>query len=355
MLRHAAAITTLCCTALTVVSGSGTAVPAAEAAVRTGTTGSAGTTGSKWIIRAAGSGGAAGVAASAAPAAPAAEGAVEATGGVAELIGCGSEGGPGCAARARRWWKRLAAAGRLPAGGGGGDPRADRSEGAGRSGLRGRPGLPYTPDPRGPLDPRDGSRSPLDHPLDLLDPLDPLDPLKPLKPRPQAGGGRAAGTPVPPAAVLEAVDRLVLPEPEIGSSPGPEDLQLVRLPIWLTISRASWRPRTATGTAGGTTATVLARPARVNWDMGDGTTVVCRGPGTAYREGRDDPRRPSPTCGHTYLDSSMDAPNGEYRVTATVVWEVTWTAGGRSGPLPSLTTTASEEFRVAESQSVVTA
>ncbi|GII02766.1 hypothetical protein Pta02_47740 [Planobispora takensis] len=45
--------------------------------------------------------------------------------------------------------------------------------------------------------------------------------------------------------------------------------------------------------------------------MGDGTTVTCRGPGTPYRESRDDPRRPSLTCGHTYLESSADVPNAE--------------------------------------------
>ncbi|MFC4060926.1 hypothetical protein ACFOWE_21700 [Planomonospora corallina] len=175
-----------------------------------------------------------------------------------------------------------------------------------------------------------------------------------------AGGGRTGeGTGRtgvrPPAAAVAAAERLDLPDPEIGSSPRPNELQLVRFPIWLTIPRKAWRPRTATATVDGTTATVVARPLRVTWSMGDGTTVVCRGPGTAYREGRDDPRRPSPTCGHTYLEPSTDAAGGEYRVTATVTWEVTWTAAGRSGPLAPLTTRAGTAFRVAESQAIVTA
>jgi hypothetical protein len=40
--------------------------------------------------------------------------------------------------------------------------------------------------------------------------------------------------------------------------------------------------------------------------MGDGSQVVCRGPGTPYSGG--DPARPSPDCGHTYQQSSARQP-----------------------------------------------
>ncbi|MFG1879335.1 hypothetical protein ACGFIV_31295 [Sphaerisporangium sp. NPDC049003] len=153
---------------------------------------------------------------------------------------------------------------------------------------------------------------------------------------------------------LMARSRFVLPALKINSSPRPVDPQLVRLPIWLAISPATWHAYTSTASAGGITATATATPLRVTWIMGDGTTVTCRGPGTTYRDGKNDPRRPSPTCGHTYMESSAQAPNARYRVTATITWSITWTALGQSGALPSLTTSAAASFRVAESQAIVT-
>ncbi|MFD0882976.1 hypothetical protein ACFQ08_00120 [Streptosporangium algeriense] len=151
-----------------------------------------------------------------------------------------------------------------------------------------------------------------------------------------------------------ARDRLALPVLKIVTSPRSQYPQLVRLPIWLGVARETWHPYTATASAGGVVATVTATPTHVTWIMGDGATVTCRGPGTPYRVGRDDPRKPSPTCGYTYLESSANAPNARYRVTATATWLITWVAAGQRGTLPPLTTTATTGFRVAESQAIVT-
>ena len=87
--------------------------------------------------------------------------------------------------------------------------------------------------------------------------------------------------------------------------------------------------------------------------MGDGGRVVCHGPGTPYKEGRD-PSEPSPTCGYTYTESSAGGPGGAYTVTATITWKITWSGGGQQGTLEPLTSTASTRFRVAESQGIVT-
>jgi hypothetical protein len=87
--------------------------------------------------------------------------------------------------------------------------------------------------------------------------------------------------------------------------------------------------------------------------MGDGSQVVCRGPGTPYTEG--DPARPSPTCGHTYPRSSARQPGLRYPVTATTTWRITWTATGVvsvSGTLPPLLRTSTTTLRVAEAQTV---
>ncbi|WP_176728621.1 hypothetical protein [Planobispora rosea] len=258
-------------------------------------------------------------------------------GGGAGLIGCGSEGGPGCVAEARRWWNRPASIG---------GPRPDG--GPGGSGKGQTPGCTAAP-AEAPAGASDSGRWML-----ITCPGQPA--LLVRDDGPAEGGEAGTGAPAitPLMVALMGRDRFTLPAPEIGSSPRPEDPQLVRLPIWLAVERDAWHPRTATATAGGITAIAVATPARVTWTMGDGITVTCKGPGTPYRESRDDPRRPSPTCGHTYLESSADAPDAEYRVTATITWNVTWAAAGQAGTLPSLTTTATTAFRVAEAQAIVT-
>jgi hypothetical protein len=94
-------------------------------------------------------------------------------------------------------------------------------------------------------------------------------------------------------------------------------------------------------------------PVTVTWTMGDGSQVVCRGPGTPYTEG--DPARPSPTCSHTYPRSSARQPGLRYPVTATTTWRITWTATGvvsASGTLPPLLRTSTTTLRVAEAQTV---
>ncbi|MGY0234030.1 hypothetical protein [Longispora urticae] len=78
---------------------------------------------------------------------------------------------------------------------------------------------------------------------------------------------------------------------------------------------------------------------------GDGSTVNCGGPGTAWTTAVG-PSASSPTCGHTYTRA------GTYTLTATVTWDVSWTGGGTSGTVPALTTTASLTLVVVESQAL---
>ncbi|MEV6523196.1 hypothetical protein AB0M43_14695 [Longispora sp. NPDC051575] len=78
---------------------------------------------------------------------------------------------------------------------------------------------------------------------------------------------------------------------------------------------------------------------------GDGSTVNCGGPGDAWTSTAG-ASAASPTCGHTYTRA------GAYTLTATVTWEVSWTGGGSSGTVPSLTTTASLTLLVVESQAL---
>ncbi len=177
---------------------------------------------------------------------------------------------------------------------------------------------------------------------------------------PGTGGGivwmpTAGGLPAPPPApavlARQAVNQLVLAGPRIETSPNAE--QLVDVPTWLWVAQSAWVPVSATASVPGESVTATARPSSVTWTLGDGTTIVCQGPGTSYTP-RGDPSAPSPDCGHTYRQSSAGQPGLVYAVSATVTWGVTWEGGGQRGGLPALSTTSTATLRVAESQAINT-
>jgi len=164
------------------------------------------------------------------------------------------------------------------------------------------------------------------------------------------------GAPAAAPAVLAQTARryLPLPAPGIHVNPPADADQYVNLPSWLWADAATWGARSATASMPNEQATVVARPVSVIWTMGDGATVVCRGPGTPY-----DPARPPAAqrtgCAHTYRRSSAGQPGERFAVTATTTWAVTWTASGvvaASGTLPPLLRTSTTTLRVAEAQAV---
>ena len=168
-------------------------------------------------------------------------------------------------------------------------------------------------------------------------------------------GAHPAPPPPPPPAVLaaQATNRLALRSGGIDASPSPGSDQLVNLPTWVWLAGSSWRAVSAAAAVPGESVTATARPTSVTWSFGDGTTLLCHGPGTPYTAS-DNPAASSPTCGHTYSASSAGQPGGAYPVSATVTWSVTWAGGGQTGTEPALRTTANSAFAVAESQAINT-
>lgn len=163
---------------------------------------------------------------------------------------------------------------------------------------------------------------------------------------------QAAAVPSPEELARRAYRQLVLPVPVIQTSPAVGVPQLVRVPTWLWIAPGVWAERSATATVPGLSATATARPVAVRWTTGDGSSVTCRGPGTAFRPRVDRPAAESPDCAHTYLRSSAGQPDGVFQVTAVVEWSVSWAGGGQAGVLPALTSTSSVALRVTESQAL---
>lgn len=165
---------------------------------------------------------------------------------------------------------------------------------------------------------------------------------------PVPGGGPAVD---PTVLRDEAIDRLKLPQPTVAMNPPGE--QVVHIESWLWIDDAIWTTHSRSVSAGGVTTTVTATPRRVIWDMGNGDSVNCDGPGTPY-----DPSRPAEEqttdCAYTYRHSSAGQPGDAYEVTATVEWQVSWTVTGAAGggALPAMFTSAPTAVRVAEMQAL---
>jgi hypothetical protein len=146
---------------------------------------------------------------------------------------------------------------------------------------------------------------------------------------------------------LRAADLHIAPTP---LAVDPESMGLVGLPVWLWTPDGTWGPHTATASDGPVSVTVTARIDRVEWDMGDGTTITCRTPGTAYDPARHTVDDRSPDCGHVYQHTSHDQPDGVYTVTATSHWTAAWTTdAGATGTIPFELTT-SEQIRIGEMQ-----
>lgn len=148
--------------------------------------------------------------------------------------------------------------------------------------------------------------------------IDPMPPVWVTNAQPAA-----ATVQVSPVVVADqAVRQLGLSSPTIEMAPPRGDPQLVGVATWLWIDRRGWKTLTASASAGAVTTTAVATPTLVVWDMGDGDTVTCDGPGTPY-----DPSDPNATtdCSYTWPDP------GTFQVTATIYWSVSWSAVGAPG------------------------
>lgn len=157
---------------------------------------------------------------------------------------------------------------------------------------------------------------------------------------------------VDPAALAEeALRSVAIPVPVIRTSPTADAL-VVRIPTWLWVEGAWWRPYSATATAGTVSATATAQPVRTIWETGDGATVTCEGPGTPWVPGMAEDET---QCSHSYTSSSEPRPSGLFDLTVTVEFGVSWTSNiGAAGSLGAITRSATEAVRVGEIQAIET-
>ncbi len=155
-----------------------------------------------------------------------------------------------------------------------------------------------------------------------------------------------ADVPDPRVLAQQAVEQMNLQAITIGIVPedGPGSMGLVGLPTWMWAQAPgenTMGPTTRSASAAGYTVTATGRVDKVDWDMGDGATITCTGPGKPYEDVYMD--SDSPVCGHRYQDQ------GDHLVTATSYWAVAWSGMGQSGTI-SLQLQESTTIRIGEAQ-----
>jgi hypothetical protein len=177
---------------------------------------------------------------------------------------------------------------------------------------------------------------------------------------PQVAAG--AAPPSPATLAQQAADSMLLPVPTPERYPAARlqdgrPYTVVGAWTWYWTDASKWKSYTATASAGGIWATVMAEPVSLSFTPGDGNAAAsCAGPGSVWRQGVNGPWDPSPSgCQYRYPYSSIHEPNQVVTATYTITWQLTWTGSGNtSGTLTAKTTQATATFAVAEVESVVT-
>ncbi|MGB8382085.1 MAG: hypothetical protein WCG47_12755 [Dermatophilaceae bacterium] len=147
-----------------------------------------------------------------------------------------------------------------------------------------------------------------------------------------------------------ARSQITLDPPAIGTAPctAAGCKGAVGVPVWMWID-GGFPTRSATASVLGVTVTVTATMDRVDWSMGDGTTITCTTPGTRYTTALGWAQ--SPDCGHVYQQTSREQPGGTYPIVATARWTVRFT--GAYQATTSATTTSQVNATIGEYQVVV--
>ena len=157
----------------------------------------------------------------------------------------------------------------------------------------------------------------------------------------------------PETLVYEAIAEMQLAPPQIKTAPDARQIGLVNMPVWLWVTKSenTWGPIVRSASVPGLSVTATAQVKAINWAMGDGQTVRCEGPGTAYEASMG--VKASPTCGHRYVKTSRELANCKYPVTATAQWDITWRSTlGDSGQI-SMTQQATTQLRIGEAVPVL--
>ncbi|MEU4602171.1 hypothetical protein AB0F43_04240 [Kribbella sp. NPDC023972] len=149
----------------------------------------------------------------------------------------------------------------------------------------------------------------------------------------------------PRVAAQRVVETMTFRAPQLGLSPHVQSASgdgIVNVPVWMWVTDPGANttgPLTKQATLGGVTIVATGTVDRIEWSMGPGAVVTCKGAGTPFTRANAEGKSlkeipPSPTCGHKYLKTSRCEKDGKFQVTATAHWNVHWTGGGMQGDIP---------------------
>ena len=142
----------------------------------------------------------------------------------------------------------------------------------------------------------------------------------------------------------EATAGLEVPVPTPDSNPA-GGVTIVHFPTWLWTG--GWASMTASATAADVTSTVVATPVSVTWDMGDGHSRHCDGPGTAYDVDLAEAAQSS-ACTYSYASAAT------FAVDVTISWHLEWSSPGNGGgDLGAVTRTATLPLQVLQLDTVI--
>lgn len=156
----------------------------------------------------------------------------------------------------------------------------------------------------------------------------------------------------PSQVALDALASVQIAPPAIRTSPSESGRLYVQVPTWLWLDSTWWQTYEATANTGRVWSTVRATPVATTWELGDGQSVSCRGPGTPWRPGSSED---ASLCTHSYRSSSATRPGGTFNLEATVTLEVSWTSNATGGgTLPAITRSSTLDVEVGEIQAIGT-
>lgn len=167
----------------------------------------------------------------------------------------------------------------------------------------------------------------------------------------------------PREAARQVVATMDFVAPRLGLSPYVQSATregIVNVPIWMWVTdpgRTTTGPQTKRATLGGVTIEATGTVDRIEWSMGGGKVVTCKGAGTPFSRSDAVGKSlkaiaDSPTCGHRYRKTSRCEKSGTYQVSATAYWNVHWTGGGMEGDIP-LNFTRSVPLRITDLRPVL--
>jgi hypothetical protein len=140
-----------------------------------------------------------------------------------------------------------------------------------------------------------------------------------------AAPGRAPRPPSPEELASTALGLMHLSKADIHTAPEAPAATYIGVENWLWIPAGQWATLHKSVSAGATTVTVNAAPSQIDWHLGP-TSITCYGPGKPWVQGMAEAA--STTCGYTYEETSDTEPQGQFHITATIRYQVTWSCSG---------------------------